>query len=192
MHHARSWREAVEVKGRRVSAIRAVGVAVWPVLVLVTGCATQSASIIPAESSRPSLRVVRIQPCQDRTGYTGRDLGAEATRALVERVRASGIFEVREDEAPLALTCDVERFEEGSAVMRWLWPTLGPTHGQVAVSVWEHPGDRVLATFRGLASVRGGGLYTLGADRYILGVALDDVVTQMKAWAAGPASAPSR
>jgi hypothetical protein len=152
---------------------------------------TQSASILPERSAAPSDRVVQVQPCQDRSGFTGRNLEAETTRALIEKVSASGLFKIREG-APVSLICDIERFEEGSALKRWVWPTWGATIAQVAVSVWEQPGDRVLATFRGQASVRAGGLYTVGADQYILGVAVDAIVAQMKAWVSGPIGAPPR
>jgi hypothetical protein len=155
------------------------------------GCVTQSATIAPEPAPPLTHRVVRIEPCRDRSGFTGRDLGSETTRALADKVTASRLFEVRAD-APLVLTCDIERFEEGSALKRWVWPTWGATIGQVAVSAWEQPGDRVLATFRGQAAVRAGGLYTVGADQYILGAAVDDIVGQMKAWVSGRAPAPAR
>jgi Domain of unknown function (DUF4410) len=172
--------------------IRRIGFSVWlPVALLTLGCVTQSVSILPERSAAPADRVVQVQPCQDRSGFTGRDLGAEATRALIKKVRAFGLFEIRE-EAPLSLTCDIERFEEGSALKRWVWPTWGATIAQVAVSVWEQPGDRVLATFRGQASVRAGGLYTVAADQYILGVAVDEIVARMKAWVSGAIAAPPR
>lgn len=173
----------------RASALLSIRHALWlsVALLALSGCVTQSASIVPEAATAPTHRTVQVRPCQDRSGFTGRDLGAETTRALTEKVRASGVFDVRED-APLALTCDIERFEEGSALKRWVWPTWGTTVGQVAVSVWEQPGDRVLATFRAETSVSVGGLYTIGADQYVLGVAVDDIVGQMKAWASGPAS----
>lgn len=158
---------------------------------LLSACVTQSASVAPESVTAPSHRAVQVQACRDRTGFTGRDLGAETTEALVKKLGASGVFQVRSG-ASLVLTCDIERFEPGSAVKRWVWPTWGATIGQVAVTVWEQPGDRVLGTFRGQASVRQGGLYTAGADQYILGVAVDDIVRQMKAWAEGPAPALAR
>lgn len=175
-----------------IQAVRRIGFAVWlPVALLTWGCVTQSASILPERSAAPSDRVVQVQPCRDRSGFTGRNLEPETTRTLIEKVRASGLFKIR-DGAPVSLICDIEKFEEGSALKRWVWPTWGATIAQVAVSVWEQPGDRVLATFRGQASVRAGGLYTVGADQYILGVAVDAIVAQMKAWVSGPIGAPLR
>ncbi len=47
---------------------------------------TQSATIVPETSAPPSHRVVLIRPCQDRSGFSGRDLGAETTRALTEKI----------------------------------------------------------------------------------------------------------
>jgi hypothetical protein len=37
---------------------------------------------------------------------------------------------------------------------------------------------------RSQGAVKGGGLYTIGADQYILGVAVDEVVKQLHEWAA--------
>jgi len=95
-------------------------------------------------------------------------------------------------DAPLALTCDIERFTEGSALKRWVMPGWGATQAAISVMVWEKPGDNVLATFRSQSSVSIGGLYTIGADQYILGVAFDDIVKQMEVWAKGasPEKAP--
>ena len=39
------------------------------------------------------------------------------------------------------------------------------------MAVWEKPGDRMLGAFRSHSQVQAGGLYTIGADQYILGTA---------------------
>jgi hypothetical protein len=148
----------------------------------LAGCETHSATLVHAPLAPDRPRVVRIEPCQDRTGHTDRDLAGEATRALTERIRAAGLFEIAA-EAPLLLSCDVERFVEGSALKRWVLPGWGGTRAYVAVSVWEQSGDRLLTTVRSQAVVESGGLYTIGADGYILGVAFDDVITQLRRWA---------
>lgn len=149
------------------------------------GCATQSAMQIQQPFIATKHGAVRIEPCQDRTDSSGtRDLAEEATRLLTEKVKATKLFEIAAD-APLVLTCDIERFAEGSALKRWLWPGWGATQAGVAVLVWEKPGEKVLATLRSQSSVQAGGLFTIGADQYILSVALDDIVKQLEAWATG-------
>jgi hypothetical protein len=130
-------------------------------------------------------RRVRIEACQDRTGFQGtRPLAAEATQILTEKVNASKLFEITPD-APLVLTCDIERFAEGSALKRWAWPGWGATLASVAVVVWELPEQKILATLRSQSSVQAGGLYTIGAERYILGVAFDDIIKQLQTWVTG-------
>lgn len=167
----------------------------WPVIAgaLLTatvfqGCATQSAHQIQQPFVPTKHRAIRIEPCEDRTGFAGkRDLAGEATRILTEKVKASKLFEIT-TEAHLVLTCDIERFAEGSALKRWVWPGWGPTQATVAVIVWETPGDKVLATLRSQSSVKAGGLYTIGADQYIFSVAFSDIIEQLKAWATGETS----
>jgi len=62
----------------------------------------------------------------------------------------------------------------------------------VSVMVWETAEAKALATFRSQSSVSVGGLYTVAADQYILGVAFDDIVRQLDAWTKGipPGQAP--
>ncbi len=154
--------------------------------VLVGGCATQSATQIQQPFVAAKHRAVRIEACEDRTGFKGnRDLKEEATRSLTDKLKTSTLFDITAD-ASLVLTCDIEHFAEGSAFKRWLWPGWGPTQVAVAVTVWEKPGDKVLASFRSQSSVEAGGLFTVGADQYIFGVAFDDIIRQLEAWASGP------
>ena len=126
---------------------------------------------------------IKIEPCEDRTGYAGtRNLKEEATRILVEKVTAANLFRVLSD-APLILTCDIESFVEGSALKRWVLPgSWGGTKAIVAIMVRDVPNDKVLAALRSQSSVTGGGLFSAGADQYILDVAFTDIVAQLEAW----------
>jgi hypothetical protein len=167
---------------------RGCGVAVMMALAL-GGCATESVSRVEQPYVPIEQRVVRIENCEDRTGFTGqRDIKGEASRILAEKIRGSSLFEVA-TEAPLVLTCDIERFAEGSALKRWVLPGWGSTQAGVAVMLWERPGDKLLGTFRSQSHVDAGGLYTIGADQYIFSVAFDDIVKQIREWMAqGPAA----
>lgn len=154
-------------------------------ILFLMGCATQSATMIQQPFESDKYRIVQITPCVNRTDYKGtHDLPTEATRTFTDKVRESGLFEIAPD-AKLVLTCDIERFEEGSAVKRWVMEGWGATQAQVVVMVWQKPDDKVLATFRTEAAVKSGGLYTIGADHYIFGAAFDDIVKQLKAWIKG-------
>jgi hypothetical protein len=164
---------------RRLFSYHAMGIVTG--LVIISGCTTQSATIIQQPFESDKRRTLHIMGCVNRTDYKGsHDLVTEATRTFTQKVRDSGLFEIAPD-ARLVLTCDIERFEEGSALKRWAMDG-GATQAQVVVIVWQKPDDKLLATFRAEASVKFGGLYTIGADHYIFGAAFTDIVKQLKAW----------
>jgi hypothetical protein len=151
----------------------------------MSGCATQSATHVQQPFEPKKHQAVHVEECIDRTGFKGkRDLAVQASRSFTEKLRNSGLFEISSD-AQLILTCDIESFVEGSAVKRWMLPGWGGTYAKVSVMVWNQSGDKELATFRSRASVEEGGLYTVGAEEYILDVAFDDIIAQLKEWVEG-------
>jgi hypothetical protein len=165
-----------------------VAVCLFAGATLFAACATQS--VVQVQHPFPSTqhRTIWIEQCIDRSEYKGeRNLAEEATQTLKDKVLATKLFEL-DPGAMLRLTCDLEGFVEGSAFQRWLLPGWGATEARIAVMVWETPGDNVLATFRSHASVKTGGLYTIGADQYIIGVGMNDIVGQLETWAKGGTS----
>lgn len=115
---------------------------------LLSGCATQSATQVQQSFDPSWAKKIRIEPCVDRSGFTGaRDLAGEATRTLTDKLKNAGLFEIAAD-ASIVLTCDIERFAEGSALKRWLVPGRGATQAGISVMLWEKPGDKVLAVLR--------------------------------------------
>ncbi len=148
-------------------------------------CATQSADQYLKPLDMGKYKTIRIEPCTDRTGLSGtRDIAAEATESLKEKIAGSGLFGVNPNSG-LMVTCDVERFAEGSALKRWFWPGWGATKSKITVMVWERPSQTVLAVLSSVAKVESGGLYTIGADQYIIGVAVSDIVEKLTKWAQG-------
>lgn len=160
---------------------------VWAISIgtmLFSGCATQSATQVQQPFNPSWTKKIHIEPCIDRTGFSGRDLAEEATRTLTDKLKNAGLFEIAAD-AGIILTCDIERFAEGSAFKRWLVPGWGATQAGISVMLWEKPGDKVLAVFRSQSAVSAGGLYTIGADQYILGTAIDGIIEQLNTWVSG-------
>lgn len=174
---------------RSAVASRAAGV-----IVLLAGACAQTG--VSSVSNEPPTRPlagrpidVRVEHCVDRTETKGRDLGAQATRAFVEKLRATKEFAVT-DSARYRIACDVSGFVEGSAVKRWMLPGAGATVGQVSAMVTDTATGEILVIARGNATVAGGGLYTIGADDYIVAAAVDTAVAQLQAWARGEPSGP--
>ena len=150
---------------------------------LATACVTESGVRTERAWSSESHTRISVEPCGSSRAEVDPEIESRATRDLEEELAGSGVFEVVQDAGVIA-TCDIEMFEEGNAFERWIEPGTYPTLAQVAVTLWEQPGDRELVSVRGKASVRSGGLYTIGADRYILSTAMDEVVAQLVAWTA--------
>jgi hypothetical protein len=149
------------------------------------GCATESSVQIPQPFKPARFYKIHIDQCVNRTDYRGKhDLEDEATRALVNKIKGSGLLEI-DPESNFILTCNIERFAKGSALKRWVVPGWGTTNAEVSVMIWEKLGEKVLVMFRSQASVEAGGLYTIGADKYILNAAFNDIVKQLKAWLNG-------
>ena len=156
---------------------------------LLAGCAAQVGAVadLPAQAPRALPVDVRLEPCIDRTETPGRSLALDATRAFDEKIRATKEFVVR-DGARFNLACDVSGFVEGSAVKRWILPGWGATVGQVSAMLTDATTGEILFIARGNATVAGGGLYSIGADTYIVASAVDEVVRQLRAWATGESS----
>ena len=157
----------------------------------LAGCASewavhQSVSDVHPLSEARERPQIKVEPCVDRTGYKKRDLGREATEALLKKLKAAKEFEVA-SKGRYVLTCDITTFTEGSAFERWMFPGAGATVGQVAVMIMDSKTGETVAIVRGSSTVAAGGFYTVGADETILDSALDDVVKQLRQLAPGNA-----
>ena len=180
----------ISSRGSEMSARHLLAAVVISAAVLLApGCATQSQMQVVAPAPESTTVVaIRLEPCVDRTGTKGRDLAGEATRLLTERLQALANFALRED-APLILTCEVTQFAEGSALKRWLAPGWGSTVGQIALMLSDAKDQSAVLIIQGNSTVSAGGLYTVGAENYILKAATDDVIAKLRAWAASPGAA---
>lgn len=158
----------------------------------LAACSAQMAAhqtSLQEQGPSPQLSVIAVQlePCVDRTdGVPGRDLATEATQALTASLLASKSIQIAAD-AQYKLTCDVERYVEGSAVKRWVMPGWGATVADLAVAVWDERTHNIVTMVRSQASVSAGGLYTVDAEQTILRIASDDAVKKLLVWA-GPAA----
>ena len=161
----------------------------WFAVLAFAGCAAdlavkQSVSDVRGLSTPGTRLSIQVLPCVNRTEYAARDIGKEATAALLDKLRAVNEFQV-DASGRYVLACDISTFVEGSAFKRWLMPGWGTTTGQVAVMVTDSSTSETVAIVRGNATVAAGGLYSVDADRIILSSALDDVVRQLRQLAAG-------
>jgi hypothetical protein len=144
-------------------------------LLLLAGCQTTSTVEVLAKPQTSGPITLALTPCTDRTGTKGRDLALEATQAFRKALSKANDFVIAED-GRFRLSCEVTDFREGSAFQRWLLPSTGQTAGKIAAMVTDAQTGETQTIVVGEARVSGGGLYTIGADSYILPSAVDEVI----------------
>ena len=146
------------------------------------GCAGPMSEPAQQPFSAAKHRSIRLQSCVDRSVDRGNwGLAAEATRALSERVLAVKQFEVASDPG-LVFSCDVEGVVDRYSYLRSPGLFLNLSEVRVGVILWENPGDGIIATFRGFASLPPGSLDTIDAPRRLVAAAMNDVANQLEAW----------
>ena len=158
---------------------------IFPLVLMLgafVGCAGPMSEPVQQPFSAAKHRAIRLQSCADQSADRGNwDLAAEATRALTERVSATNHFEIAV-EPGLVFSCNVEGVVDRNSFQRG--PALfgNPSEVRVTVIVWEKPGDRIIATFRGFAVLSRGSINTIDAPRRLVAAAMEDVVTQLDTW----------
>jgi hypothetical protein len=161
--------------------------AVLATAVFIAACTHVGVTTEPTTHARLPVPIhLQVEQCVDRTEIKDRDLGKEATQAFLEKLGESKEFLIQEN-SRYRLACEVTGFVEGSAIKRWVLPGWGATVGQVSAMLTDSTTGEILIIAEGNASVSGGGLYTIGAETYIVPSAVDDVMERLRAWARGEA-----
>jgi len=149
------------------------------------GCAGPMSEPVQQPFSAAKHRMIRIQSCADQSADRGIwDVAAEATRALMEKVAATQHFEIAAEPA-LVFSCNVEGVVDRSSFQRGAALFGDLSEVRVTVIVWERPGDRIIATFRGFAALPRGSMDTIDATRRLAAAAMNDVANQLEAWVKG-------
>ncbi len=173
---------------RRAAGRRSVGACCLLLpLIFLAGCQTTSTVDVSAKPATPGAITLALNPCTDRTGTRDRDLGAEATRAFQKALGKTSDFVVTDD-GRYRLVCEVTDFRAGSAFQRWLLPGTGQTAGKISAMVTDAKTGETQTIIIGEARVGSGGLYTIGAESYIVPAAVDEVVQKLRKWARGEIS----
>jgi hypothetical protein len=161
---------------------RLLGVMVFPLL--VGACAVQKPALWKEPGvSFQSYRAVEVMPVVNETGksFSNFDVPGELTLTLQTKLRDKG-FSVNGgsgDEKVLVVKSSLMEYEAGSALARWILPGLGPTKCTLKVAVSDKKSGKPLSELVESDSVAAGGLYTIGADRRILGTVAGKVADDL-------------
>jgi len=149
----------------------------------LSGCETSHVATEITNRSELSFPIlITVQTCIDRTETQVTDLGAQATETFKKELNTTKEFSVVSN-GRYVLNCEVTSFLPGNAVKRWVLPGWGATVGQVAAMIQDSKTGEILIILEGNATVRSGGLDTVGAWSYIVPTAVKDIVRQLQSWA---------
>lgn len=143
------------------------------VAMLFFGCGASSPAV-RMESAEPLRKygLFEVAPVTNDTGKTfafdvAEEFGNQIRSQLESRgyIVASGSA-VTDD--ALIVRCSIASYEPGSAVARWLAPGAGKTQATVLTSLVDKRTGSAVGEMLSAEAVGTGGLYSAGADRWIL------------------------
>lgn len=151
---------------------------------LVWACAAQK----PALWKEPGIsfqgyHTVEVLPVANETGKSFSDFNVPEELALILQVKlrdkgfsvtgGSGADKI------LVVKSSLTEYEAGSALARWILPGAGATKCALKVAVSDKQTGKPMSEFIESGSVAAGGLYTIGADRRILGTVAGKVANDL-------------
>ena len=151
------------------------------IVALLAGCVAGAPPVVWIEkgASLANYRVVAVNEVANETGQT---FEFDVAHALTEKVRSKLIergIALSQDGSggaqTLALRMSLTAYAPGNAAARWLLPGAGATDCIVKGALEDGQSRAQLGVILSHRSVPGGGLYSVGADKYILDAVATDI-----------------
>jgi len=144
-------------------------------LLFAAGCATERPMArIEKGASLSGYKVIEVTPVLNETGKT---INFEVTDALTQYIKTSlqeKGFIVAEisggEENVIILKNQLTSYEPGSAFKRWVISGWGKTQCTLKTSLIDKKSGKVIGEMVAAEEVGSGGLYSIGADKWILNV----------------------
>jgi hypothetical protein len=158
--------------------------AVLPLVVLLYGCAgVQPKMWLDKVVSLPAYRVFEVAPASNDTEKTFEfDVAATLTEHLKSKLQEKG-YRLSEDPARLddvlVIKSSLVAYKPGSAFARWAIPGAGTTLCVVRNSLFDKRTGRLVGEMVTGRSVSAGGLFTVGADKWILEVTASAITDEL-------------
>lgn len=154
------------------------------VSLLASGCASTPA--VRMESAEPLKKygTFEVGPVTNDTGKTyDFDIAGELGNQIRSHLESKGYTVASgsggTDDA-LIIRSSITSYEPGNAFKRWLAPGAGKTQATVLTSLVDKRTGATVGEMLSAEAVGGGGLYTVGADRWILKAIAEGVVKQIE------------
>jgi Domain of unknown function (DUF4410) len=152
----------------RVSALARLALAA---LVVLAACATKPDMKVEQGVSLSRFTQVEVASAQNETGIAENDRAANNfEQDLTSALRSQGISVTASGPpgATLIVKPALVHYEAGSAVSRWILPGSGRTQATVSAALIDKATGQSVGDVASTQQVAAGGLFSVGADRWIL------------------------
>jgi len=140
---------------------------------LVFGCGASSPAV-RMESAEPLRKygLFEVAPVTNDTGKTfAFDIAEEFGNRIRSQLESKGYIVAAGSDGTddaLIVRCSITSYEPGSAFSRWLAPGAGKTQATVLTTLVDKGTGAAVGEMLSAEAVGTGGLYSAGADRWIL------------------------
>ena len=153
-------------------------------LLLVGGCAAKPAVRMEKGVSLTGYKVFEVMPVINETGKTFKfDVADELTQHIKSKIKDRGYVIDEEKEAKdcvLVMKSSLIVYEPGSAFKRWILPGWGKTQATVKTSLIDKKTGKIVGEMLTTEEVGAGGLFSVGADKWILDVVAKGITNEIE------------
>jgi hypothetical protein len=154
--------------------------------IIMSGCITTSKPMVYMEKdvSLVGYKVFKVQPVINETGKTYEfNVSNTLTQNIKSELRDKG-FIVSDgtitSQKVLIIKSKLLSYAPGSALKRWFAAGFGKTQATVETSLIDKKTGKVVGEFVSAETVSSGGLYSAGADKWILDAIATGIVDEIE------------
>jgi hypothetical protein len=134
-------------------------------------------------------KTIEVLPVSDSTGIVHEsDISGRLTELLIENIEATGYLQkpgANEDVPVITLQARITDYEAGSAVARWAMPGAGKAKCVIRTALIDKQTGQEIGEILTIKEVLAGGLYSVGAEDYILEDAAEEIANKISAYLRG-------
>ncbi|MGI9317012.1 MAG: hypothetical protein ACR2QW_06745 [bacterium] len=160
--------------------------------IFTTGCVTPSGTSdiwISEGKDLTQYSAVEVLPVIDSTGMTHEiNVSALLTQHFKEQFESIGYLHDSKDEnsaAVLTFKPDLVGYGAGSALGRWAAPGAGKARCVVRSALIDKQSGQAIGEILTIKEVSAGGLYSVGAEKYILEAVAADIADKLSTYLRG-------
>ena len=152
--------------------------------VLIGGCATGTPVFwADKNASFSGYKALEVIPVVNETGKTFEfDVVSEITKQLKDNLIKEGYVITDDGQSGddiLVIRSSLIAYEPGNAFKRWVVPGAGKTHCTIKSVLVNKRTGKTQAEILVPKEIGTGGLYSIGADKRILGIVAEDMVNEL-------------